>query len=418
MKNEKKILHEGRHDLYTTFIQPFKDAAKVVGVETFKILNSVLTGFHILLFSWSEERVNEIMEKYDTRMASWDKKAKEAMERIDSSLNRNADFPVAFMMFAPTAWATKIVVSNIEDALKGKDEDADDTLGSKKKEKEKPKSDSPIKSIAALGLSAAAGAYFASNKNHDDIVAELMKLFFGKNLVESRISKRILKENEDQEKLSSSPTAKKFQEWFASDEAEEIKNNLKQAILLGIKQIDDEYKKLETIVLSLAKSDNVEVLENRIAEIEKLGIDLKDLKASIEKAKSEAANELGNPNSKIGSTYNLALKGASAIKQSGKEATPEQAKAVIIDPNKQKQEASNWIFKKIKNQLDALEKEQIPEIKKSFANKLMQPTKEGYPLVPDSNFLKKMGIDLQTFKEGDPELADIWEKTKNKYGIN
>lgn len=95
----KRVLTEQEHNLYTTFIQPFKDVVDAVGLTGQDILNSVKLNLD-LLFTISPKKMDEALKGFDERKAKIEEKWGPIMERTQSAL-ANADADLMAMVFAP-----------------------------------------------------------------------------------------------------------------------------------------------------------------------------------------------------------------------------------------------------------------------------------------------------------------------------
>ena len=96
---KKKVITEQEHNLYTTFVQPFKDAVDAVGLTGQDILNSVKLNLDLLL-TISPKKMDAALKSFDARKAKIAEKWGPIMERTQQAL-ANADADMLAMVFAP-----------------------------------------------------------------------------------------------------------------------------------------------------------------------------------------------------------------------------------------------------------------------------------------------------------------------------
>ena len=95
----KKVIVEQEANLYTTFVQPFKDVVDAVGLTGQDILNSVKLNLDLLL-TISPKKMDAALKSFDERKAKINEKWAPIMERTQRALS-NADADLMAFVFAP-----------------------------------------------------------------------------------------------------------------------------------------------------------------------------------------------------------------------------------------------------------------------------------------------------------------------------
>ena len=96
------LIEGGEHNLYTTFIQPFTDvieAAKLTGQD---VLNAMKLSFDMLT-TMDPKKMEEAIQKFDSRKAKINEKWKPLMERTNEALS-SGDADLLALVMAPGAY--------------------------------------------------------------------------------------------------------------------------------------------------------------------------------------------------------------------------------------------------------------------------------------------------------------------------
>ena len=108
VREHKKDATLNEQDLYSTFVEPFKDAISAANLALQDVVSS-LTMWYSLFFTINPEKMNERIAKFDERYKKIGEKWAPIMERTDASLS-TGDADVVAWAFAPGLYGASVAV--------------------------------------------------------------------------------------------------------------------------------------------------------------------------------------------------------------------------------------------------------------------------------------------------------------------
>lgn len=395
LKETKKPLVE--QDLYTTFVEPFKDVLTSVNLAVQDIVSGLLV-FYSMFWTFDPKKMQKKLDRFDKRYESIGAKWAPIMERTDASLS-TGDADMVAWVFAPGLYGASITA---EYGMKAGDTVNDFLTGT---------------GLKASFLDSIPGVSFetvTTGKSEDtgkSLLDKMELLFLGAVAVGAakKAAKKKANENTKRSKtlLREAPEGNlqdQFLEYFEQtgilDEVRKTQAELLEAYEESIKDFDDLYEERQAFLEEVTNASTFEEFKSALEsaaqessvnesfslnEQEAKGLDTQSLKEMLDEIE-KTADDLSKQEEFI-----------NGIKEeTGKEEVAEE---------ELKKAALNVVFAKVSSDMKEKMATGASEMKKQVSENIIE-------IIPPNDVLEK----IKKTKEG-IKLFNMIQDTKNKYDI-